>query len=90
MNAGDTAAARAFRKCAFLDPDQPVAHLRLGLALEQSGDPSVARRAYAAARAALDRSPTAAVEATLEGYHVDELVRLLDSKLTLPAIHLGQ
>jgi len=82
MNAEDLALAVAtFRKAAYLDPDQPVAHLHLGLALEASGEETAARRAFGAARAGLDRSGTAAVEAVLEGYHVDELVRLLDAKL---------
>ena len=66
-------AVTAFRKAAYLDPDHPVAHLNLGLALEVAGDDAAARRAYAAARAALDRCDTAAVEATLEGYHLDGL-----------------
>lgn len=70
----------AFRKAAYLDPDHPIAHLNLGLSLEAAGDGDAARRAYAAARAALGRSDTAVVEATLEGYHLDELIRLLDLK----------
>lgn len=82
MNAADLALAVAtFRKAAYLDPDQPVAHLHLGLALEAAGEEAAARRAFGAARAGLDRSGTAAVETVLEGYHVDELVRLLDAKL---------
>jgi len=79
---GDHAAAvTAFRKHAYLNPGQPIAHLHLGLALEASGDTAAASRAYAAARNALDRSDGAIVEATLEGYGVDELARLLDMKL---------
>ncbi|HZQ83199.1 MAG TPA: CheR family methyltransferase [Acidimicrobiales bacterium] len=86
MNAADLALAVAtFRKAAYLDPDQPVAHLHLGLALEASGEEAAARRAFGAARAGLDRSGTAAVETVLEGYHVDELMRLLDAKLQAPA-----
>ena len=82
MTAGDfPAAVAAFRKCAFLDPDDMAAHLYLGLALEANGDAVAARRAYTAARAGLERTGAAVVEATLEGYHVDELVRLLDAKL---------
>ena len=77
-------AVTAFRKAAFLDPDHPIAHLNLGLALEVIGDRSAARRAYAAARAALDRCDTAAVESTLEGYHLDDLTRLLDRKVREP------
>ena len=81
LGTGEHAAAiAAFRKAVFIDPDHPVAHLNLGLALEMAGDEVAARRAYAAARAALDRCDTAVVELTLEGYHLDDLVRLLDSK----------
>jgi chemotaxis protein methyltransferase CheR len=78
------AAVAAFRKAAYLDPDQPVAHLNLALALEASGDEPSAHRAYLAARAALDRCDTAEVEATLEGYHLDELSRLLELKVGDP------
>lgn len=82
MAAGDyEAAVTACRKVAYLEPDHPVAHLHLGLTLEAAGHPVAARRAYAAARAAVDRCDTAAVEATLEGYRFDELVALLDDKL---------
>lgn len=80
--AGDhAAAAAAFRKAAYLDPDQPAAHLQLGLALEAAGDPGAAQRAYRAARAALGRSGTAAVEAALEGFSPAEVARFLQSKL---------
>ena len=82
LQRGDHAdAVAAFRKAVFVDPDHPVAHLNLGLALEVGGDELAARRAYAAARAALQRCDTAAVETTLEGYHLDDLVRLLDRKI---------
>jgi chemotaxis methyl-accepting protein methylase len=82
LGGGEYAAAvAAFRKVTYLDPDQPVAHLNLALALEASGDEPSARRAYLAARAALDRCDTAEVEAALEGYHLDELSRLLDLKV---------
>jgi len=74
-------AVGAFRKAAYLDPDQPLAHLNLGLALEAGGDDAAARRAYLAARAAIDRCDTAVVEATLEGYRLDELTRLLELKI---------
>ena len=80
--AGDhEAAAAAFRKAAYLEPDDPIPHLHLGLALEAAGHDAAAARAYAAARAAVDRADTAVVEAALEGYRLEELVRLLDSKL---------
>jgi hypothetical protein len=77
-------AVTAFRKAAYIDPDHPIAHLNLGLALEVAGDGPASRRAYAAARAAIDRCDTAAVEATLEGYHLDGLTRLLEQKLRAP------
>lgn len=81
MGARDYARAiTAFRKAAFLDPDQPVAYLSLGLALEAFGDLAAAQRAYAAARASVDRCDTATVETTLEGYHLDEFTHLLDLK----------
>ena len=84
MSAGDAAGAIvAFRKCAYLDPDEPIAHLHLGLALEAANDMPAARRAYTAARAALGRGgETGTSEVALEGYHGAELVRLLDEKLT--------
>jgi chemotaxis methyl-accepting protein methylase len=82
LDRGDhTGAVTAFRKAVYLDPDHPMAHLNLGLALEVIGDDQAARRAYAAARSALDRCDTAAVESTLEGYHFDDLVRLLERKV---------
>jgi Tfp pilus assembly protein PilF len=80
---GDYAVAvTAFRKVTYVDPDQPVAHLNLALALEASGDQPSARRAYLAARAAIDRCDTVEVEAALEGYHLDELSHLLELKLS--------
>ena len=74
-------AVDAFRRAVYLDPERPVAHLYLGLALEAAGDHKAATRAYAAARAAVDRNPTAEVETALEGYRVEELCRLLEDKL---------
>ena len=78
---GDHAAAiGAFRQATYVDPDHPVAYLNLGLALEGSGDQDAARRAYRAGLAALDRCDAEVVEATLEGYRLEELTRLLDRK----------
>jgi chemotaxis methyl-accepting protein methylase len=74
-------AVAAFRKAAYLEPDHPIPHLHLALALEAAGHEAAATRAYAAARAAVDRADAAAVEAALEGYRMEELVRLLDTKL---------
>ncbi len=78
------AAVVAFRRLAYLEPDQPVAHLHLGLALEAAGDAGAARRAFAASRAALGRCDAAALESVLEGYSVAELSVLLDRKMIEP------
>ena len=74
------AAIGEFRRYAFLEPDQPIAHLQLGLALEAAGDRPSAQRAYRAARSALERCEAPAVESALGGYRLEELIRLLDSK----------
>lgn len=85
MGARDYAGAvTAFRKAAFLDPDQPLAYLSLGLALEAMGDLAAARRAYTAARASVSRCDAAAIETTLEGYRLDELTHLLERKAGAP------
>ena len=79
--AGDhEAAVVAFRKCAYLQPHDPLAQLHLGLALEAAGDLDAARRAYAAARLALTEAGFDLPPERLEGYSVAELVRMLDSK----------
>jgi chemotaxis methyl-accepting protein methylase len=70
----------AFRKCAYLAPDDPVAQLHLGLALEAVGDEPSAQRAFAAARQALLRADSARIAAGFEGYATAELASLLDSK----------
>ena len=79
------AAIVAFRKVAYLHPDQPIAHLHLGLALEAAGDARAARRAFAAASAALDRCDVAVLESTLDGFSVEELSLLLDRKMVDPS-----
>jgi chemotaxis protein methyltransferase CheR len=79
--AGDhQAAIGAYRRHAYLEPDQPIAHLQLGLALEAAGDWPSAQRAYRAARSAVGRCNAPAVESGLGGYRVEELIRLLDGK----------
>ena len=70
-------AIRAFRQAVYLDPDHPLAHFHLALAFEASGDVGEAGRAYAAARAALDRCRVPELEALLDH---GELVRLLDDR----------
>jgi chemotaxis methyl-accepting protein methylase len=81
---GDHAAAAvAFRKCAFLAPHDPIAHLHLALVLDAAGDRTSARRAYSAARQALlDSGPASAGRAT-EGYTSADLLRLLDTRLQM-------
>ncbi|HEY8759855.1 MAG TPA: CheR family methyltransferase [Candidatus Dormibacteraeota bacterium] len=80
--AGDRAGAiRAFRRAVYLDPDEPVGYFQLGTALEHSGDRREARRAFAAAGAALARSDPSAKLAGLEGYSSAELGRAIAAKL---------
>ncbi|MBV8949617.1 MAG: hypothetical protein JOZ99_01985, partial [Actinobacteria bacterium] len=77
-------AVKVFRKLVYLHPDEPAAHLRLALALESAGHVDASTRAYRAARGALERSGSGDMHAVLEGYHIDELRRLLDTKLGAP------
>jgi chemotaxis protein methyltransferase CheR len=87
--AGDPAAAvAAFRKAVFLDPDRATAWFQFGVALEEVRDRRGARRAYAAALAALDRCDPDAVQAGLDGWRPDELAAVLRAKLD-PGIGRG-
>jgi chemotaxis protein methyltransferase CheR len=74
------AAVIAFRKCAYLAPDDPIAHLHLGLALESAGHPASAQRAYAAARQVVAVSNPAHIDRAIGGYTTADLIRFLDSK----------
>jgi hypothetical protein len=69
----------------FEHPDDPLAHLDLGLSLEIAGDPMTARRAFAAARMALERCDPATVELALKGWRLAQLAQLLDSRLAVGA-----
>lgn len=81
LEAGDhRAAVVAFRKCAYLTPDDALAHLHLGLALEASGDHSSARRAFATAQRTILQSAEPPPHHALGGYAPGELLRLLDTK----------
>jgi Flp pilus assembly protein TadD len=75
------AAVDAFRRAVFLEPDRPAAWFQLGLALEGVAGREGARRAYAAALAALERCDPGAVEAELDGWRVDQLAGVLRAKL---------
>jgi chemotaxis methyl-accepting protein methylase len=85
LTAGDhRSAVVSFRKWAYLAPDDTLAHLHLGLALEAAGDQTSARRAFEAARRAMTEGDPAGVENPIEGYAAAELLRLLDAKRRVP------
>lgn len=73
-------AATEFRRAVYLQPEDPVAHVRLGLALEQAGDPRAAGRAFRAARTALLRGGGASAD-DLGGFSATELERLIEQRL---------
>jgi chemotaxis protein methyltransferase CheR len=70
----------AFRRWAYLAPDDPTAHFQLGSALAAVGQHVPALRAFRAAIAALDRCEPADLVAILHGYDASELRRLLDDR----------
>jgi chemotaxis protein methyltransferase CheR len=81
LAAGDhRSAVVSFRKWACLAPDDALAHLHLGLALEAAGAGAAARRAFEAARRAVIEAGPARAEHTIEGYTAAEFLRLLDAK----------
>jgi Tfp pilus assembly protein PilF len=80
LDAGDhRSAVVAFRKWAYLSPDDPLAHLHLGLAFQAAGDLDSARRAYAVARRIVttDRGPA---EHAIGGFATSEFIKLVDMK----------
>lgn len=74
-------AVAAFRKAAYLEPADPVAHLELGFALEAAGGAGAGRRAFQAARRALERSDRKRVADRLDGWSVEAIEAVLDTKL---------
>lgn len=74
-------AARCFRQAAYVEPDNVMAHVMLGLSLDALGEEAGAKRAFRVARSTIDRAPSESLETMLDGYRVDELVRLLDAHL---------
>ena len=88
-SAGSTGAAiEAYRKWAYLEPDNLVAHVHLAWALEAAGDHAAARRAFGAARRLVGTADPVELEAAIEGYSVDELVRMLDVKITSSGVRM--
>ena len=67
----------AFRRWAFLSPDDPTAYFQLGSALDEADARTPALRAYRAAIAALDRCEPDHLVEVLHGYNPSELRRLL-------------
>jgi chemotaxis methyl-accepting protein methylase len=85
LAAGEPAAAvTAFRRACYLDPENPLAHVNLGLSLDAAGHAAEARRAFATARATLRRGGMTLVEAELEGFRGEALVELIDRRLGHP------
>ena len=81
LASGDLATAvQAFRQWAYLQPDDALAHLHLGLALDETGDRRAANRAYQRSRQVLVTDPSTETVGALEGFGLDEVVRLLDAK----------
>jgi chemotaxis protein methyltransferase CheR len=78
---GDHAeAVRLFRKWAYLDRDDPLAHFHLGLALEADGDRVAALRSFAVSRSLLLRSDGTESLAAFGGFSVDDVLRLIATK----------
>lgn len=75
-------AVETFRRETYLAPDDPLAHLQLGLSLDAEGDTRSSQRAYRAALAALERSDLDDIQVRLEGYGVDALRTLITTKLS--------
>jgi chemotaxis protein methyltransferase CheR len=75
------AAAAAYRQVTYLAPDDVLAYVGLGVAMEADHQADGARRAYRAARAALARVDHASLAVTLDGYRAQDVERLLASKL---------
>jgi chemotaxis protein methyltransferase CheR len=82
---GDHAtAAASFRRAAYLDPENPLAHFHLGLALEALGDRRSAHRAFRAAAVAIETSSNESIQGGLGGFGSNDFVQVLRSKLESP------
>lgn len=74
-------AAQAFRRATYIDPERPVSYFQLALCLERAGLTDAAQRALLDARDAVQRCDTSRLEAALEGYRPDELMKAIDIRL---------
>jgi chemotaxis protein methyltransferase CheR len=82
---GELAAAIvAFRRWAYLAPDDPLAHFHLGCALDGAGEASGARRAFRAALAAMNRCADEQLERCLQGFEPSVLRQLLTERTSVP------
>ena len=81
--AGDAArAVAAFRKAAYLRPDDATISLHLAFAFDALGDPEAARRWFRLAHQSITSADGPGP--ALEGWSTDELTRLLERKLSTP------
>ena len=80
--ASDAAIAEvvAARRWAYDAPDDPLAHFHLATALDHTGHPVAARRAFRSALIALDNRAAGPLDDGFEGYDPAELRRLLVAK----------
>lgn len=67
----------AFRRWAYMSPDDPAAHFQLGATLDAADQQPSARRAYRAALAALDRCTSDQLATFLDGHDRAGVRRLL-------------
>ena len=73
-------AVRLFRKWAYLEPDDPLAHFHLGLALEDGGHRAAASRCFGVSRSLLLRGDvTESVEA-FGGFGIEDVLRMIATK----------
>jgi chemotaxis protein methyltransferase CheR len=79
-----TAAIVAFRRWAYLAPDDPLAHFHLGSALDEAYEATSARRAFRAALSAMDRCDGEQLERCLQGFDPSALRRLLTERTSVP------
>jgi chemotaxis methyl-accepting protein methylase len=78
---GDHAeAVRLFRKWAYLDRDDPLAHFHLGLALEGAGDRAAALRSFGVSRSLLLRGDVSESVEAFGGFSIDDVLQMIATK----------